>query len=192
MVSGKAPHEIEEQDDEPLTAGGLLIEHYREVCKLSESKRERADALSAAQVTAATALGAILVTAAKSLPENQVPEAAAWGVLIALALTIVSALLTRATVVSLFLRERAREVRTIHNEARDQLAGLRHGGSGADASRQANDVQKAILRYWLTKTDVNEDAVRWKHHGGALAGFFLVLAVGMLGWIGVSILDDIW
>jgi hypothetical protein len=191
MVSQQAPHQPAPPDQSQISPLSLLIEHEREISKLSESKRERADALLAAQITAATALGAVLVTAAKSLPETQVPRTAAWGVLLALALTILSAVVTRATIVSLLLRPTARDVRDRHKEATAELAALR---KAADTGHGVGTipVQKAILRVWQTRTDVNRDALKWKHLGGAVGGALLVIAVGMLAWIAIAVLEHVW
>jgi hypothetical protein len=192
MVTQQAPHQPEEPDASQVPPIGLLIEHEREISKLSESKRERADALSAAQITAATALGAILVTAAKSLPEDQVPKTAAWGVLFALALTILSAVVTRATIVSLLLRPNSRKVRAEHNMAKADFRAMRDRATNTGDCPGTISVQRAILRVWTTRTDVNQDALRWKHLGGAVSGALLLVAVAMLGWMAVSVLENVW
>jgi hypothetical protein len=175
-----------------IPALDLLIEHEREVCKLSEAKRERADAVSLALITAATALGAVLVTAAKSLQEDQVPKLAAWGVLLALGLTIVTGVLTRATALHVRLRSKARSLRSQHDNARQQVRDARVAAGSVDDAEGMVHLQQAILRIWTTRTTVNEDSTRLKHLRFAVTSGLLLIAVALLGWIAISVLVNIW
>lgn len=183
------PTAIVDPDEQRIATLNLLIDEQREIAKHWDRKRERADALAAAQITAATALSAILVTAAKSLP-TEVPEVAAWGVLIALALTIISAVIARATFVSMWLQPEARKVRDDHDEAKAALADLQDDDDAAGTG--IVPVQNAIREVWATRAAVDENAVDWKRDVSTLSGCFLLVAVGMLGWLAASVLWDLW
>jgi len=180
-------------DDKESAALDLAIEHAREESKLVDARRQRWDGAAVGLVTGATALGALLVTAARSLDAATVPELAAQLVFVTLALTIVAAVLSRITWFMKF-SPKHRDAKREEAAAISVLRGLVGAGYRLRTfgPRDTAGLQLAIQRRWTARARCGESSLRWQRAWLMVGAVMLVASIGILGFMARSALERVW